>query len=100
MIKNLSGSNAHPMGDNGAQRFRAQATGIGKTQTASQYTGMRRAQRVVDTPDARLTTDSAPTSEGFPARTPMGNAIGGYGGYGYGCDGNAAGQTAKQGTRR
>lgn len=33
------------------ERFRAQATGIGQTVTASEYTGMARAQRVINSCD-------------------------------------------------
>ena len=48
------------------QRFRAQATGIGSTREASEWTGRNRAQRVIDSapPEQRK------HASGYPAPTP------------------------------
>jgi hypothetical protein len=50
------------------QQFRAQATGIGMTRTASLATGSARAQRVVDQTDPQCLA-AVPEAEGLPART-------------------------------
>lgn len=56
-----------------AQRFRAQATGIGSTRAASEWTGRNRAQRVIDCapPEQRK------HASGYPAPTPVECAIAG-----------------------
>lgn len=50
-------------------QFRAQATGIGMTRSASLATGAMRAQRVVDATDPACLA-VVPEAEGLPARTP------------------------------
>jgi len=50
------------------QQFRAQATGIGMTRTASLMTGRGRAQRVVDQTDPECLA-AVPAAEGLPSRT-------------------------------
>ena len=56
------------------QQFRAQATGIGMTRTASLATGSARAQRVVDQADPTCLA-FVPEAEGLPARTPDMSAV-------------------------
>lgn len=51
-------------------QFRAQATGIGMTRSASLATGSARAQRVVDQADPQCLS-AAPPAEGFPARSDV-----------------------------
>jgi hypothetical protein len=48
-----------------AARFRAQATGIGQSLSASEQTGARRSQVVADTPGSTATA-----KEGYPPPTP------------------------------
>lgn len=61
------------------QQFRAQATGIGMTRSASLATGSSRAQRVVDQADPACLS-FVPEAEGLPARTPdMPPLVGGAG---------------------
>lgn len=54
-----------------AQRFRAQATGIGQTRAASELTGRSRSQRVIDCapPEQRR------HAVGYPEPTPMECAV-------------------------
>lgn len=60
-----SGNFTHPQYAVDPKRFRAQATGIGQTQSMSFNTGSRRAQKVIDSvpPHCR---DRIPPAEGYP----------------------------------
>lgn len=49
-----------------AQRFRAQCTGIGQTRAASERTGLRRSQEVIDASPVNQRKDAV----GYPAPTP------------------------------
>lgn len=58
-----------------AQQFRAQATGIGQTCSASRVTGGMRAQRVSDAmPPAQRA--ALPETSGYPPATPMEMLVG------------------------
>ena len=50
-------------------RFRAQATGVGQTQSMSYSTGRMRAQRVIDSVPAE-SRGKIPAAEGYPEPTP------------------------------
>jgi hypothetical protein len=61
------GDSTHPARAVDPAQFRAQATGIGQTRSASAATGGNRAQRVVDQTDPGCRT--WPAAEGFPSST-------------------------------
>jgi hypothetical protein len=63
-----SGNTTHRARAVDPAQFRAQATGIGMTRTASLATGAARAQRVVDQTDPACMV-ATPEAEGFPARS-------------------------------
>jgi len=64
----FSGDSTHPARAVDPQQFRAQATGIGQTRSASLMTGGMRAQRVVDQTDPACRA-AIPSAEGFPSQT-------------------------------
>lgn len=64
-----SGNSTHREFAVDPKTFRAKATGIGKTQTASLYTGAARAQRVIDSAPEHC-RKAIPMAEGYPEPTP------------------------------
>lgn len=68
-MKKPSGEFSQPVYAIDPVRFRAQATGVGQTQSMSYRTGLSRAQRVIDSvhPDCR---PRIPVAEGYPDPMP------------------------------
>ena len=71
-MKKPSGEFSQPVYAIDPVRFRAQATGVGQTQSMSYRTGLTRAQRVIDSVPAHC-RPCIPAAEGYPEPTPQGD---------------------------